>query len=61
MNISYKKRKINFNLIFGLAWLLIFVITLLTNDKLNWGDYGYLVLSTIFFLLGFYTKDKIFI
>jgi hypothetical protein len=59
MNISYKKRKINFNLIFGLAWLLIFFITVFTKDKLNWVDYGYLVLSAMFFIGFLYQRQNI--
>jgi hypothetical protein len=58
MKISYKKRNMNFNLIFGLMWLVWFFILILTTDKPNWTDYGWIVISAMYLSLYFYQRQN---
>jgi hypothetical protein len=45
----------NFNLIFGLMWLVWFY-RILTTDKPNWTDYGWIVISAMY--LSFYILPR---
>jgi hypothetical protein len=58
MKISYKKRQMNINLIFGLIWLIWFFIGILTKDKTNWTDYGWLVISAMYLINYFYQRQN---
>ncbi|PKH69024.1 hypothetical protein CXF59_01785 [Flavobacterium sp. ALD4] len=57
MKIGYKKRQMNINLILGLIWLVWFFIGILTKDKLNWTDYGWIVIS-VMYLSGYFYQRK---
>ena len=48
----------NFNLIFGLMWLVWFFILILTTDKPNWTDYGWIVISAMYLSLYFYQRQN---
>ena len=56
MKIQYKKRQLNFNLIFGIIWLTFFLLQLLFDDELNWIDYGWIFISLAYFGIYFYQK-----
>ena len=56
MKIQYKKRQLNFNLIFGIIWFIYFFVKLLFDDKLHWIDYGWILISLIYFGSYFYQK-----
>jgi hypothetical protein len=58
MKISYKKRNMNINLIFGLMWLVWFFIGILTKDEPNWTDYGWIVISTMYLIGYFYQRQN---
>ncbi|RYM35408.1 hypothetical protein ES731_15470 [Psychroflexus gondwanensis] len=56
MRIQYKKRQLNFNLIFGIIWLSYFFVKLFFDDKLDWIDYGWILISLAYLLTYFYQK-----
>jgi len=47
---------LNYNLIFGLVWGIVFFVAYITEDNLRWNDYTWLVLSVIY--LGMYGYQK---
>ena len=57
MKISYKKKQMNINLIFGLIWFAWFFINILTKEKTSWLDYGWIVISVIYLSLYFYQRQ----
>jgi len=48
----------NINLIFGLVWLVWFFIGILTKDKPNWTDYGWIVISGMYLIGYFYQRQN---
>lgn len=48
----------NINLIFGLIWLVWFFIGILTKDKPKWSDYGWIVISAMYFINFFYQRQN---
>jgi hypothetical protein len=56
MKIPYKKRQLNFNLIFGIIWLSYFINKIAFDDTLRWIDYGWVFLSLTYFGIYFYQK-----
>ena len=56
MKIQYKKRQLNFNLIFGIIWFVYFFVKLFFDDKLHWIDYGWIIISLTYFGTYFYQK-----
>ena len=56
MKIQFKKRQLNFNLIFGIIWFIYFFVKLYFNDKLHWIDYGWILISLAYFGTYFYQK-----
>ena len=56
MKIQYKKRQLDFNLIFGIIWLIFFLLQLLFDDGLNWTDYGWIFISLAYSGIYFYQK-----
>ncbi len=48
----------NKNLLFGIAWLIFGILALVTKDKVYWTDYGYIVISFLYFGNYFYSKNK---
>jgi hypothetical protein len=58
MKIGYKKRQMNINLILGLIWLVWFFIGILTTDKPNWTNYGWIVISAMYLSLYFYQRQN---
>jgi hypothetical protein len=58
MKIAYKNRLVNQNLVFGLLWLLFFFVGLVMGDDLHWVEFGWMVISIMYFCLYFYQKQK---
>ena len=58
MRIRYKKRHLNINLILGIIWLVWFFISDFTKEKMNWTDYGWLVISLAYLSIYFYQKQN---
>ena len=56
MKIQYKKRQLNFNLIFGIIWLTYFLIQLIFDKEIHWIDYGWILISLAYFGIYFYQK-----
>jgi len=56
MKIQYKKRQLNFNLIFGIIWLTYFLIQLISDKEIHWIDYGWILISLAYFGIYFYQK-----
>ncbi len=54
MKIDYKKRHVNVNLFMGLFWLVYFLVIIFTKEKINWVDYGLVVISVIYLAVYFY-------
>lgn len=49
MKIRYKNRHVNINLIFGFLWLVWFFIGVFVKAELSWVDYGWIIISAIYF------------
>jgi len=58
MKISYKKRHLNVNLIFGILWFIFGCLGIFTKEEPYWTDYGFLVISILYFIVYFYLKEK---
>ena len=56
MIIRYKKRLLNINLILVIIWLVWFFISDFTKEKLNWTDYGWIVISLMYLGIYYYQK-----
>ena len=56
MKTQYKKRQLNFNLIFGIIWLTYFLIQLIFDKEIHWIDYGWILISLAYFGIYFYQK-----
>jgi len=56
MKIQYKKRQLNFNLIYGIIWMTFFLAKLIFDDELHWLDYGWVLISLAYFGIYFYQK-----
>ena len=57
MEIKYKKKHLNVNLIFGLIWLVWFFIGVFGKEEPNWTDYGWIVISLMYLGMYFYQKN----
>lgn len=55
MKIKFKKKRLYINLILGLVWLIIGILSLTDDEKLRWTDYGYLVAGILY--IGHYLYD----
>ncbi|MFC6876473.1 hypothetical protein ACFQZF_07960 [Flavobacterium myungsuense] len=56
MKIQYRKKRLNFSLIFGILWLSISLLGIFTKENSSWTDYGFLIIS--FLYLGTYLYEK---
>lgn len=56
MKILYKKRRLNYNLTFGIFWLVLSLLKIFNQEKFSWFDWGFLMLS--FLYLGIYSYEK---
>ncbi|MCF6298239.1 MAG: hypothetical protein L3J08_09710 [Flavobacteriaceae bacterium] len=58
MKIQYKKKRLKYNLIFGLLWLVISLLGIFTKENTYWTDYGFLIISLLYIVTYFYEKKK---
>lgn len=58
MKIKYKSRNVKINLIFGIFWIIFFILGIFLRDELHWIDYGYLVMAVLYLSLYFYQREK---
>lgn len=56
MEIKYKKKHLNVNLILGLVWLIWFFIGVFGKEEPNWTDYGWIVISLMYLGIYYYQK-----
>lgn len=56
MNIDYKKRHLNINLILGLVWLAFFFFGVFGKEEPNWTDYGWGVIALLYLAMYAYQK-----
>lgn len=61
MRISYKKKHLTINLIFGVIWFIFGLLGIFFKEDPFWTDYGYLVLSLFYLALYFYLKKHQYI
>jgi len=48
MKIKFKKKRLIVNLVLGMVWIILGTLSMVTNDKLRWTDYGYLVIGILY-------------
>lgn len=58
MKIKFKSRHIKFNLIFGIFWIIFFILGVFVKEETHWIDYGYLLMSVLYLGLYFYQKEN---
>jgi len=56
MIIKYKKQPLLFYLTAGLFWLIFFIVILFEKERLNWIDYGWIVMSFVYLGIFYYQK-----
>ena len=57
MKVGYNKRHMNVNLIFGLVWMIWFLIIFFVNDEHSLIDYGWAFISVMYFSVYFYQRN----
>lgn len=58
MKILYKKRRLNYNLTFGIFWLVLSLLKIFNQEKFSWFDWGFLILSFLYLRIYFYEKKN---
>ena len=58
MKIKFKSRHLKFNLIFGIFWIIFFILGTILQDELHWMDFGYLVIAVLYLGLYFYQRGN---
>jgi hypothetical protein len=58
MKIRYKNRRLNFNLFFGIIWLVYSLYGLFTKENPKWSDFGFLIISLLYIATYFYEKKN---
>jgi len=58
MKIKYKKKRLKYNLIWGIIWLILGLLNLNTEDKIRWTDYGYIIIGILYLGQFFYEYYK---
>lgn len=56
MKIPYKNTHLNINLIFGILWLVYFLLQLIFDDEMKALDYGWLIIALVYLGAYFYHK-----
>ena len=55
MKIKFKRKRLIVNLFLGILWIVLGILNILTDDKIRWNDYGYLVIGILY--IGHYLYD----
>jgi hypothetical protein len=58
MKIEYKKRHLKINLILGIIWLVLGLLSIIFDGENRWTDYGYLFISILYLTLYFYQRQN---
>jgi hypothetical protein len=58
MKIQYRKKRLNYSLIFGILWLTISLLAIFTKENPSWTDYGFLIISFLYLGTYFYEKKN---
>lgn len=58
MKIKFKSRHLKCNLIFGIFWIIFFILGTILQDELHWMDFGYLVIAVLYLGLYFYQRGN---
>ena len=58
MKIRYKKKRLKYNLIFGIVWLIFGLLGIFIKEKPFWADYGYLAMAILYMTTYFYEKKN---
>jgi len=58
MKIRYKKKRLKYNLIFGIVWLIFGLLGIFIKEKPFWTDYGYLAMAILYMTTYFYEKKN---
>lgn len=58
MKIEYRKKRLNYNLAFGIIWLIFSLLGIFTKENAYWTDYGFLVISSLYLGTYFYEKNN---
>jgi len=54
MKIFYKKKRLYFNLFFGVFWLVYGIYRLLSSSGSQWISYGFIIISVLYLIQFFY-------
>lgn len=58
MKIRYTKQRLLISLFFGIAWVILVALRLLINNKMSLIDYGFVIVSILYFVLYVYERKK---
>src|SRR5690606_7589771 len=58
MKINFRKRYIKINLIFGILWIVFFILGIFIKDDFHWINYGYLLMAVLYSGLYIYQKER---
>lgn len=58
MKIFQKKKRLYFNLFYGMIWMAYGVYRLISNNNSPWLSYGFIILSTLYLIQFFYFLYK---
>ncbi len=58
MKIKHKNPHLNLNLALGSTWMIWFLVTYFTSEKVRWSEYGLGVFSLIYFGFYFYQRHN---
>jgi len=61
MKIQYRKKRLNFSLVLGIAWLIISLLGIVTKDTISWINYSFLIISFLYLGTYFYEKNNQYI
>ena len=51
----------NLNLVFGLVWLVWFLVSMITKAEIGWVDYGWMVISGLYLALYYHQRKNKYI
>lgn len=58
MKIHYQKKRLHTSLLLGVLWLTISTIGIFTKENLSWTDFGFFLISILYFGMYFYEKKN---
>ncbi|MEN9928529.1 MAG: hypothetical protein RLZZ231_450 [Bacteroidota bacterium] len=58
MKIHYQKKRLHTSLLLGVLWLTISTIGIFTKENRSWTDFGFFLISILYFGMYFYEKKN---